>query len=54
MDLCPWCSLTSDIYFICLDGTGILEVVRTGQVAMPRDSGVNSEFLETMSTGRIW
>lgn len=34
--------------------TGILEIARTGRVAMPRDSGVNSEFLERMSMGRVW
>ncbi|KAG2496612.1 hypothetical protein HYH03_005433 [Edaphochlamys debaryana] len=33
---------------------GVLEIARTGRIAMARDSGVNSEFLEKMSMGRVW
>ncbi|GIL91976.1 hypothetical protein Vretimale_18539 [Volvox reticuliferus] len=36
-----------------LEPYGILEIARTGRLAMARDSGVNSEFLERMSMGRV-
>ncbi|GIL65664.1 hypothetical protein Vafri_19194 [Volvox africanus] len=36
-----------------LEPYGVLEIARTGRVAMSRDSGVNSEFLERMSMGRV-
>ncbi|GFR48177.1 hypothetical protein Agub_g10025 [Astrephomene gubernaculifera] len=36
-----------------LEPYGIMEIARTGRVAMARDSGVNSDFLEKMSMGRV-
>lgn len=41
-------------YDVLVCAAGVLEMARTGRVAMVRDSGVNTPFLEKMVTQRVW